>query len=375
MSASESDRMATLARQLEATVPETSAEVTVFPSGGAMLDVHRRDRLFVMSYAPAQGFGVDEVRDGEGFVPSYRFSFEQFEPAAEKLVEFLAEPCKPCHEPRTLALSLLVLYARDIEAARRFYELLGLQFQSEKHGSAPQHYACSLGDMVLEIYPRTKSTIPLPIRIGFRVDTVDALVQLLRSAGIEIVSEPLDSEFGRRAVVRDPEGNRVELTQGHDKTQSRASDVLKSLYESDETAWLDTMAELIQHGRLDELDYSHLVEYLSDMARRDRREVESRLTLLLAHLLKWTYQAKKRSRSWRGTIVVQRQELEGHMESGVLRKHAEAVLPRAYAKAVEQAAAETGLSTKSFPAECPYTLEQLLSPDVLEDDSDKGIKR
>ena len=87
--------------------------------------------------------------------------------------------------------------------------------------------------------------------------------------------------------------------------------------------------------------------------------------MLIAHLLKWVHQPRKRSRSWRGTFVVQRRELEGALGRGVLRSHAEDVLAQAYADAVEQAAAETGLPAETFPAECPYTLEQLLSPDVL----------
>ena len=138
---------------------------------------------------------------------------------------------------------------------------------------------------------------------------------------------------------------------------------LSQLYEADETAWLEAMAELIQQGRLDDLDYLHLQEYLSDMARRDRREVESRLATLLTHLLKWTYQPDHRSRSWRGTLIEQRQELERHAASGVLRNHAEAVLTDCYAKAVVRAAAETGIAAESFPSACPHTLEQLLSPD------------
>jgi hypothetical protein len=145
----------------------------------------------------------------------------------------------------------------------------------------------------------------------------------------------------------------------------QAVDLLPSLYESDETAWLDVMSELIHQGRLDELDYAHLGEYLTDMARRDRREVESRLAILIAHLLKWTKQSAKRSRSWRRTIVVQRQELVRELGRGVLRNHAEAVLPEVYAAAVEQAVTETGLPAETFPDACPYTLDQLLSPDIL----------
>ena len=109
---------------------------------------------------------------------------------------------------------------------------------------------------------------------------------------------------------------------------------LPGLYEADETAWLETMAELIRAGRYKDLDYPHLGEYLSDMAKRDRREVESRLVTLIAHVLKWDYQKKKRSKSWRATILVQRQELEVLLEGGVLRNHAAAALSRAYTKAV-----------------------------------------
>jgi len=137
------------------------------------------------------------------------------------------------------------------------------------------------------------------------------------------------------------------------------------LYEQDETAWLDAMADLIRLGRLDEVDYPNLAEYLADMARRDRREVESRLTVLIAHVLKWAYQPERRSGSWRGSIIKQRQELEALASRGVLRNHAEAVLADAYRKAVERAAAETGLPAETFPVACPYSLDQLLSADLL----------
>lgn len=144
----------------------------------------------------------------------------------------------------------------------------------------------------------------------------------------------------------------------------RAIEDLPALYESDETAWLEAMSELIRLGRLEQLDYAHLAEYLDDMARRDRREVQSRLRILIAHLLKWTHQADKRTGSWRGKIISQRQELARDVSGGVLRNHAEAVLPKMYANAVELAAAETGLPAETFPAVCPYTLDQLLSPDL-----------
>lgn len=133
-----------------------------------------------------------------------------------------------------------------------------------------------------------------------------------------------------------------------------------SLYLRDETAWLEDTADLITSDRLDEIDYQNLAEYLTDMARRDRREVDSRLALLMAHLLKWDYQPDKRTGNWRATIVVERQELAKLMGRGVLRNHAEDVLAEAYRDAVEQAVAETGLPAETFPVECPYGLVELI---------------
>jgi hypothetical protein len=144
----------------------------------------------------------------------------------------------------------------------------------------------------------------------------------------------------------------------------RTSEALPALYESDETAWLETMAELIRAGKTPELDFAHLQEYLSDMAKRDRREVQSRLATLIAHLLKWDFQPENRSRSWQGTIVVERRDLEDLLDSGVLKNHALAMLPKAYVKALKQAAVESGLPVEEFPGECPYTLEQVLTAEL-----------
>lgn len=135
---------------------------------------------------------------------------------------------------------------------------------------------------------------------------------------------------------------------------------LSVLYERDETAWLEAMAALAASGRYPDMDFRHLSEYLADMARRDRREVYSRLVVLLTHLLKWEHQPERRSGSWRGTLREQRRELRQLLESGTLRKHAELVLADAYAEARRQAADEMELSVDVFPAEDARGLDQLL---------------
>jgi hypothetical protein len=139
---------------------------------------------------------------------------------------------------------------------------------------------------------------------------------------------------------------------------------LAVLYEADEVAWLDRSADLIRAGRTDELDYPNLAEFLTDMAIRERREVKSRLIVLLLHLLKWEYQPQQRSRSWLVTIRLQRGELGDFFTSRTLARHAEAVLDEAYARAVAAAEDETGLPAGTFPADCPYTIDQALTADL-----------
>jgi hypothetical protein len=159
------------------------------------------------------------------------------------------------------------------------------------------------------------------------------------------------------------------MKRSNEKTKDRRSRAalraelkdLMRLYEADETGWLERMAELIQAGRFDQLDYKNLCEYLRDMARRDRREVLHRLTTLLAHLLKWDHQPAMRSRSWENTLAIQRHELQDLFESQTLRNYAQEVLQKAYSRARDQAAAETGLPESRFPEECPYPLENLFA--------------
>ena len=136
---------------------------------------------------------------------------------------------------------------------------------------------------------------------------------------------------------------------------------LAELYERDETAWLEVMAELAAEGRVAEFDLPNLTEYLTSMGLRDRREVNSRLAVLLTHFLKWEFQPELRGNSWRGTIREQRRELRMICESGTLRNHAEDILDDAYSDAVMQAADETGLPLGTFPVKNPWDLNLLLA--------------
>ena len=109
-------------------------------------------------------------------------------------------------------LNLLVLRSPDIERAVLFYQTMGLLFTRHSHGSGPEHYTSEASGMVFEIYPLTPKSQPTTgTRIGFRVHAVDEIVRLLAQIGAEILTQPAESEWGRRAVVKDFDGHIVEL--------------------------------------------------------------------------------------------------------------------------------------------------------------------
>lgn len=138
--------------------------------------------------------------------------------------------------------------------------------------------------------------------------------------------------------------------------QTASVEMLSELFETDETAWLEQMAALAVSGDVSLLDLPHLSEYLTDMAKRDKREAQRRLMVLLVHLLKWDHQPNLRSRSWELTIEEQREELQDLLQSATLRHHAEQSLDLCY----RRAAVETNLPEGSFPQQCPRSLEQVL---------------
>jgi len=50
-----------------------------------------------------------------------------------------------------------------------------------------------------------------PFMINYRVDDLDALLEILRAEGVEIDPKREDYDYGRFAWIMDPEGNRIEL--------------------------------------------------------------------------------------------------------------------------------------------------------------------
>ncbi len=60
------------------------------------------------------------------------------------------------------------------------------------------------------------------------------------------------------------------------------------------------------------------------------------------------------------TILNQRQELHELLQSATLENYFDTIVESAYSNAVKRAALETGLPESSFPARCPYSIQEIL---------------
>lgn len=137
------------------------------------------------------------------------------------------------------------------------------------------------------------------------------------------------------------------------------------LYQGDFVRWTQETADKLRRSRFDEIDCEALAEEVESLGRSERNQLRTRLTLLLAQLLKWEYQPGKREehgRSWQTTVKEQRRRVQRLLEENPSLKPALAdCVADAYESAVLLASHETSLIEQDFPRRCPYNFDQILA--------------
>lgn len=134
-----------------------------------------------------------------------------------------------------------------------------------------------------------------------------------------------------------------------------------SLYDQDFYLWTQQQAALLKAGALSQLDIENLTEEIESMGKSQKKELISRMVILLMHMLKWDHQSDRRGRSWLKTIATQRTEIEILLyDNPSLKNELSNTVLKAYRLAVKQASTETGLGIGSFPLNCAYTIEQIM---------------
>jgi len=142
------------------------------------------------------------------------------------------------------------------------------------------------------------------------------------------------------------------------------STVSARLYETDFYGWIQQQAGVLKAGSFASLDLDNLIEEIESMGKSHQRALESRLEILLIHLLKWQYQPTRRTPGWAHTIREQRRRIAGHLKKNPsLAPRIPEVFDEAYDYAVPAASAETGMKETVFPKQCPWSFEQTMDED------------
>lgn len=135
-------------------------------------------------------------------------------------------------------------------------------------------------------------------------------------------------------------------------------------YGADYYGWLQENLVALRRHETDGLDFDYLAEELEEMGISQLRALESRLTVLLIHLLKWVHQPARRGASWRNTIIEQRKQIDK------LLRRSPSLLPQlaeltadAYDSARRYAETETGLVLETFPEVCPFSPDEIQGTD------------
>jgi Domain of unknown function DUF29 len=143
---------------------------------------------------------------------------------------------------------------------------------------------------------------------------------------------------------------------------STKSPRLAPLYERDLYAWSREQAKLLTEGRLNEVDAENVAEEILDVGSNEYDKLESALSVLLMHMLKWDHQPEKRTRSWENTIAEQRiRALRQLRKNPSLKSKLPEAIKDGYETAKLGASSETNLSVEHFPLECPYDSEIILN--------------
>ncbi|WOG27426.1 DUF29 domain-containing protein [Endozoicomonas sp. 8E] len=162
---------------------------------------------------------------------------------------------------------------------------------------------------------------------------------------------------------------------------------MTDLYKTDYTAWLSQQRELLAQRQFHKLDIDNLLEAMDYEMGSTRDTLESHLSVLVLHLLKYDYQKRilkdlwvedKVVQTWMPSIYNSRAAIEKQISKHPhLQPTIEELLAGAYSDACRQAVKQMNnyarsesqkLSKNSFPDQCPWTFEQITDDDWLPGD-------
>ena len=146
------------------------------------------------------------------------------------------------------------------------------------------------------------------------------------------------------------------------------ADLFTDLYEIDFYAWTQEQSALLSRGQWQSLDIENLVEEIESLGKQQKQELRNRLGVLIGHLLKWELQPELRGKSWRATIIEQRDRITLHLKDNPsLKSYLNEAIIKAYRLALFLVVRETPPDYLDLPLHCPYAIAQILDSQFPED--------
>ncbi|MCG6137260.1 MAG: DUF29 domain-containing protein [Nostoc sp. LLA-1] len=147
------------------------------------------------------------------------------------------------------------------------------------------------------------------------------------------------------------------------------SNTNKALYEQDFYLWIQTTVKLLKERNLEQLDIDNLLEEIDSMGRSEKKELKTRLIVLIEHLLKlqfWILEKDDNARGWRTTVVEQRRQILYILaDSPSLKSILNHIFIDCYTDARKDTIRKYQLSSELFPEQPPFSLEQVLNEDFI----------
>lgn len=143
----------------------------------------------------------------------------------------------------------------------------------------------------------------------------------------------------------------------------------KTLYDQDFYLWIQTTIQHLQERNLEQLDIENLIEEIDSMGRSEKKELKTRLVVLIEHLLKlqyWIEEKDDNARGWRNTVVEQRRQITYTLaDSPSLKTILNDVFLPCYQDAKKDTINKYQLPSNLFPEEPPFSLAQVLNADFI----------
>ncbi len=134
-------------------------------------------------------------------------------------------------------------------------------------------------------------------------------------------------------------------------------------YDTDFIRWTEEQASFLLAGDFEHLDLTNIAEEIIDMGNSEVRALESRMIVLIMHLIKCSYQPQRHTRSWDNTITEQRYRINRAIKKmpSLKSKMDEDFWYSIWKLARLRAENETGIEQKFFPSELPWSVSDILT--------------